>query len=261
MADRLAAHARRVARGAYPMGLVAVLYAAMRRVQNVGVSPDRVHLCDLHAREVALFGVPMNGVRVTPNDWWLAHPARALDALCAVPYATFIVVCIVFAAWLYGRDYDRMVRFAWCFFALNVVGFLTYHLYPAAPPWYFHAHGCTVDIAAAASEGPALARFDAWAGVPYFARMYASSSAVFGAIPSLHVAYALLVALEGWSVFSPAWRAASSAFFALMCFAAVYLDHHWVEDVLAGAACSLAVAFVARTVTSTRFAASLSHAP
>ena len=28
-----------------------------------------------------------------------------------------------------------MRRFAWTFFFLNVAGFLTYHLYPAAPPW------------------------------------------------------------------------------------------------------------------------------
>jgi membrane-associated phospholipid phosphatase len=249
MADGAAATARRLVAGAYPMGLVALLYAAMGRVRDVGVSQASVHLCDLHAREVALFGVPLNGARVAPNDWWLAHPYRTLDALCAFPYATFILVCVGFAVWLYGHDYARMVRFAWCFLALNVVGFATYHLYPAAPPWYFHAHGCAVDTAAKASEGPALARFDAWIGVPYFARMYARSSAVFGAIPSLHVAYALLVALEGWSVFSTGWRAASVAFFLLMCFAAVYLDHHWIEDVLAGAACSVAVAAAARALT------------
>jgi membrane-associated phospholipid phosphatase len=239
---------RRLVGGAYPMGLVAVLYAAMRRVQNVGVSPATVHLCDVHARELALFGVPLGGALVTPSDWWLAHPCRALDALCAFPYATFLLACVGFAAWLARRDDRRMERFAWCFFALNLVGFATYHLYPAAPPWYFHAHGCTVDTSALASEGPALARFDAWTGVPYFARMYSGSSAVFGAIPSLHVAYALLIAVEGWDLFSAPWRAASMGFFLLMCFAAVYLDHHWIEDVVAGAALSLVVAGGARLV-------------
>jgi membrane-associated phospholipid phosphatase len=252
MAEGSPGHVRKLLAGAYPMGLVGVLYAAMRTVRNVGVSQGTVHLCDLRAREVALFGVSMNGVRVTPNDWWQAHPSRALDALCALPYATFFIACFGCAAWLYGRDYARMVRFAWCFLALNVVGFVTYHLYPAAPPWYFHAHGCAVDTSVTPSEGPGLARFDAWIGIPYFARMYSGSSAVFGAIPSLHVAYALLVVLEGWSLFSAAWRVASAAFFGLMCFAAVYLDHHWVEDVIAGAACSLAVVGAMRAVASLR---------
>ena len=36
---------------------------------------------------------------------------------------------------------------------------------------------------------------------------------------------------------------------AWMACAAVYLDHHWIQDVVAGAACSLAVAAGARAIT------------
>ena len=235
--------------GVYPFGLVGVLYDSMRAVQNVGVTPDAVHLCDLRAHELALFGVEMDGQRVTYHDWFQSHPSPVLDALCAVPYATFIFISIACAIWLYIRDYPRMLRFTWCFFALNVCGFVTYHLYPAAPPWYFHAHGCTVDVLARASEGPALARVDARLGLHYFAGMYGRSSSVFGAMPSLHCAYALLVALEGWAVFNLGWRAASVGFFALMCFSAVYLDHHWVLDALAGVVYALVVVGAARALT------------
>jgi hypothetical protein len=240
--------------GVYPIGLVGLLYDSMRLVQHVGVSPQAVHLCDLRAAEAALFGVTMNGRRTTVHDWLQAHASPAIDRLCAVPYATFILVCVACAAWLYVRDYGRMVRFGWCFLALNLAGFVTYHLYPAAPPWYYHAHGCTVDVHAPASEGPNLARVDAWLGVPYFAGMYARSSDVFGAMPSLHCAYALLVVLEGGALFAPAWRAASVAFFALMCFAAVYLDHHWILDAVAGAVYCGAVVAGARAAA--RFRAS-----
>jgi membrane-associated phospholipid phosphatase len=243
---------KRLFLGVYPIGLVAVLYDAMRVVQNVGVTPARVHVCDLRAHELALFGLEMNGQRVTLHDWFQAHPSRLLDGLCAVPYATFIPVCIAFAIWLYGRDYLRMLRFTWCFFALNLCGFVTYHLYPAAPPWYFHAHGCTVDILARASEGPALSRVDARLGIPYFAGMYGRSSSVFGAMPSLHCAYAFIVALEGWAVFRWPWRAASVSFFVLMCFSAVYLDHHWVLDALGGVTYCLAVVLAARALTGMR---------
>ena len=238
--------------GVYPIGLVGILYDSMRVVENVGVTPSSVHLCDLRAHELALFGVTMNGERVTLHDWFQAHWSPWLDRLCAIPYGTFIFVCIAAAVWMYVRDYPRMVRFAWCFFALNVAGFVTYHLYPAAPPWYFHAHGCVVDVHAHASEGPNLARVDAWLGVPYFAGMYGRASDVFGAMPSLHCAYALLVALEGWAVFSKAWRAASCAFFALMCFSALYLDHHWVLDALAGITYCAIVVGVGRAVTPWR---------
>jgi hypothetical protein len=122
--------------GAYPLGLVGVLYSTMKVVQNAGLNDSSVHLCDLRAHEIALFGLTMNGRRVTVHDWFQAHTSLALDVLCAIPYATFMFVCFGFAAWLYFRDYPRMVRFAWSFFALNVAGFITHHLYPAAPPWY-----------------------------------------------------------------------------------------------------------------------------
>jgi membrane-associated phospholipid phosphatase len=166
-----------------------------------------------------------------------------------VPYATFIFVCIACAVWLYLRDYPAMLRFTWSFFAINVAGFATYHLYPAAPPWYYHAYGCHVDMMARASEGPNLARVDALLPVPYFAGMYGRASDVFGAMPSLHVAYALLVAIEGWATFHSAFRAAAVLFYVTMCFAAVYLDHHWVLDVVAGSFYCVVIVVGARWVS------------
>jgi membrane-associated phospholipid phosphatase len=232
--------------GAYPLALVGLLYDTMKVVENVGVAARTVHICDLRARELSMFGIIVHGERVTLPDWFQAHSAPALDILCAVPYGTFIFVCLAFAACLYARDYSRMLRFTWTFFALNVAGFVTYHIYPAAPPWYFHAHGCRIDMLAHASEGPNLARVDAWLRVPYFAGMYGRSSDVFGAMPSLHVAYALIVAVEGWAVLSWGWRTASVTFFLLMCFSAVYLDHHWVMDVVAGILFCLMAVVLAR---------------
>jgi membrane-associated phospholipid phosphatase len=237
---------KRVLLGVYPIALVGLLYDAMRVFRDVGVSPQRVHLCDLRAREIALFGVSGIGERTTVHDWLQAHASPMLDRLCAIPYGTFFVWCVGCAAWLYVRDYARMERFGWCFLALNLVGFATYHLYPAAPPWYYHAHGCAVDVLTPASSGPNLARVDAWLGVPYFAGLYGRSSAVFGAMPSLHCAYPLLVTLEGWAYFDRLGRSACVAFCVLMCFAAVYLDHHWVLDVVGGLAACLMVVGAAR---------------
>ena len=220
--------------GVYPLGLVDLVYDTMKVIENVGVTPERVHLCDLRAHEIALFGITMNGAPATVHDWFQAHATPTLDRICAIPYGTFIFVCFGCAVWLYVKDYAAMQRFTWSFLALNVAGFVTYHVYPAAPPWYFHTHGCVVDLAAHASEGPNLARVDAWLGVQYFAGMYGRASDVFGAMPSLHVAYALIVVLYGWASFPLIGRAGSLAFFCLMAFSAVYLDHHWVLDAVAG---------------------------
>ncbi len=227
---------KRICVGAYPMALVGLLYDLMKLVQNVGVTVDRVHVCDLRDAELALFGLTVGGQRITIHDWFLTHHSTLVDVWCAIPYGTFIFVALGFCFWLGARDLRSMQRFAWSCFVLNVAGFVTYHVYPAAPPWYFHANGCAVDLAARASTGVALARVDDLLGVAYFAGMYGRSSDVFGAVPSLHVAYPLLIVLVGWRFLGRVGRVISVGFWASMCFAAVYLDHHWVIDVVLGLA-------------------------
>ncbi len=220
--------------GLYPIGLLGLVYDSMGLWKSVGVTAESIHVCDLRALEMRFFGVDVNGVRGTLQDWFQAHTSTALDLYCAIPYGTFIFVACGFAVFLYRRDYPAMRRFGWTFLVVNLLGFATYHFYPAAPPWYFHAHGCAVDLTAHASEGPNLARVDAILGVKYFAGFYGRSNDVFGAVPSLHVAYPCLVALFGWPVFRVTGRALSLLFLASMCLSAVYLDHHWVIDVLLG---------------------------
>lgn len=239
--------ARELLRGLYPIGLVGLLYDAMRPLKNLGLTADRVHVCDVRGAEARWFGLDAaDGTRITLHDYFVAHHVTALDLLAAVPYATFIFVCVATAIWLYVVDRPAMRRFTWAFFALNVAGFVTYHVFPTAPPWYFHAHGCAVDLTSHASEGPALARVDAYLGIAYFHGMYAKASSVFGAIPSLHCAYPLLVAIEGWRTFGARLRAASVAYWLAMIFSAVYLDHHWVIDAIVGSSYAVIVAIALR---------------
>ena len=245
---------KRLFHGLYPIGLLGLAYETMRFVKNVGLTPEKIHLCDLRAIDMRIASVEVDGARVTVHDWLQAHASPALDVICAVPYGTFIYVALGFAVFLYVKDYARMRVFGWTFLLVNLAGFATYHAYPAAPPWYFHAHGCVVDLATRASEGPNLARVDALLGFSYFHSFYGRSSDVFGAVPSLHVAYPMLITLFGWRLFGVAARVLSSGFLAVMCFAAVYLDHHWIIDVVLGLAYTIVV-YVALEA-SVRFRAS-----
>ena len=236
--------------GVYPCGLVAVLYDTMRTVENVGLTAGNVHLCDLRAVEARLFGITLGGRPATLHDWFFIHHSPALDLLCAIPYGAFLFVIVATAVVLFVRDYPRMLRFSWCWLVLNLAGFATYHIYPAAPPWYFHARGCVVDLSTHASEGAALARVDARFSMSYFAGMYGRASDIFGAMPSLHCAYALLILVVGWGAFGWPLRVASALFLAVMCFGAVYLDHHWILDVIAGLLYCTVVVAGARVATA-----------
>jgi inositol phosphorylceramide synthase catalytic subunit len=244
---------KRLCVGSYPMMLTALLYNLMGYVKNVGVSPERVHDCDLRAAELALFGFTSDGVKMTPNDWFLTHHATWLDLYCAVPYGTFIFACLGVAIYLYFKDYRAVQRFAWVFFLMNVAGFITYHVFPAAPPWYFHAHGCEISMTALPSAGPRLEHVDEVLGISYFRGMYGRSSDLYGAVPSLHVAYPLLIVVEGWRSFTWPARIASIILFVSMVFSAVYLDHHWVIDVVLGFIYCLTATALVRFAFSKRY--------
>lgn len=236
--------------GLYPFALVAIFFDGMRPIQRLGLSESRVLLCDLREVERTFFGLTTaGGERITLHDYFYVHHWPAIDLLCAIPYATFILACVVCALYLHRTDRPAMLRFAWGFFLLNVAGFITYHLLPAAPPWYFHAHGCQVDLATRASEGPALMRVDAMLGVSYFKGMYGKASSVFGALPSLHCAYPLLIVIQGFRTFGWKLRVAAVLFYAWMVFSAVYLDHHWVLDALLGSLYAVLVSIVLAAIS------------
>jgi membrane-associated phospholipid phosphatase len=86
-----------------------------------------------------------------------------------------------------------------------------------------------------ASSRAGHARLDALLGLPLSAKFYAGSSEVFGAMPSLHVSYATLAALTSWPLGGYP-RVLTALFACDIAFSAVYLRHHYLLDVLAGAA-------------------------
>jgi membrane-associated phospholipid phosphatase len=240
---------RRLFLGALPILVLLPLYDSLRFVVPLGLSPDRVLGCSMDRAERLLFGVHAGGAVLTPNEWLAARLAcPALDLLCAVPYGAYLPVMVGQFLYLLARRPADARRFGWLSLGTHLLGFMTYALLPAAPPWYVHAHGCAIDLATRSSPA-ALARVDAMLGISYFHDLYGKGVVVFGALPSLHVTYplyGLLVMFRGarWPS-----RLVLIAYAALMPFAAVYLGHHYVIDVLLGVAYTLVVfAVVARAL-------------
>lgn len=243
LAAYTSASTRRFFLHALPFLLIFLLFDSMRYWRDVGLTPEGVLGCELQSAERRLFGVEVGGHLLTPNQLLarLQHPA--LDLLCAVPYGTHIAVMLVQWIYLFFHDLPASRRMAWIALGTNALGFLTYHLLPAAPPWYVALHGCAIDLSTSPSPA-ALARVDALLGIHYFDAMYSRGAAVFGALPSLHVAYPFFALLATYRRASPLSRAAQAGYAALMMFAAIYLDHHWVIDGLLGIAYAGAVALV-----------------
>jgi hypothetical protein len=226
---------RKLYMGLLPIAIVPVVYDAMGSVKYLGMTPESVHVCDLRGYELALFGVGSGSARMTLQDFFLVHRSDLADLYFAIPYGGFIAIQIIFAIYLYTRSREGFLRYGWTFLFLNLTGFLTYHIYPSAPPWYYHqTHSCLADFTTHASPGSHLANVDRIVGVPYFASFYGRSSDVYGAVPSLHIAYPILIMIEGWPILRVAGRSLTVVFWASMTCAAVYLDHHYVIDIVMG---------------------------
>ena len=64
------------------------------------------------------------------------------DLLCATAYFFYLYEPILLAIYLYAKDDKATLRrFGWSFFITNLMGWLTFLLYPAAPPWYAIEYG------------------------------------------------------------------------------------------------------------------------
>jgi hypothetical protein len=144
---------------------------------------------------------------------------------------------------------------------VNVAGFATYYIYPAAPPWYTAAYGLGPAQLGVSASPAAGIRWDQLTGLHYFAGFYGRSADVFGAIPSLHVAYPLLVALYASRLRRVLLDVIHFGFFGLVCFAAVYLQHHYVVDVLTGVLYALLGYGVERSIHRVRTRRRLAAVP
>lgn len=213
-----------------PYVLVVFAYDMVRYARAAVLTPDRVLGCGLRDAELALFGVAPG---VTPQDWFQRHHAPFFDILFSVPYAIFAYLAIVYAAYLYFADRQRMRHYLWAFALANFFSFALWLIVPAAPPWYIRQYGCGIDLSVAPSPA-ALLRVDHYLGIDYFQTFYSRAASVFGAMPSMHCAYPLLGLLTAWKKIGYKTRPLHIAYALLMFGAAVYLDHHWILDAIAG---------------------------
>ena len=224
---------RKLARIAYAFLLWALVYDSMRWYADYIRSPV-IHLREPYSFDLRFFGIHTPRGDLTPNEYLQIHTSKVLDLLCGLAYTPFFFIgeSVVLALYLFFKGQTRLAeRFAWVFVWSNFIGFSLYYISPAAPPWYVAAHGFVADLSVHASPAGAL-RFDKLVGLPIMQGFYGKSADVFGAIPSLHVVYPMLALIYGFRL--PRFRIVAVAYFVLVCFSAVYLDHHYLIDLFVG---------------------------
>lgn len=118
----------------------------------------------------------------------------------------------------------------WTFTAMHALTVAIWLLYPAAPPWWVYENGfrqptLTHSFPAVAGHGQTLEV------------LFKLSANRFAAVPSLHGAYPILLTLvlaaEGAAT---KYLVLSGTYAAAMWFACVFLNQHYLVDLILGAA-------------------------
>jgi hypothetical protein len=199
---------------------------------------NTVHIEDLYTAEKTLFGINDQGTLLTPNEYWQLHSNTFLDILTGICYLCWVPVPLAFATWLFFKNRAGFLHFSLSFLLVNLLGFVVYYIYPAAPPWYIQEHGFGFISHTPGNVG-GLGRFDLFFGAGIFKSLYEKSSNVFAAMPSLHASYPLIVLFYGLKYKLKWFNLLFAAIMFGIWFAAIYNSHHYILDVLAGIVCAV----------------------
>ena len=190
-----------------------------------------------------LFGGTVPTVRLQDHLWNGADDVRWYDYASWAVYVSYFLATYLVAAglWLFARP--RFRPYAATVALLAGMGFVTFALFPAAPPWLASDAGLLPDttriIGPVTGDIPFLSL--SFEGLYERGSEYANPVA---AVPSLHAAYTLLVSLALWP-WAPRWaKPILAAYPVAMAFALVYTAEHYVVDVLLGWAYTLVAVWV-----------------
>ncbi|MDH6111085.1 membrane-associated phospholipid phosphatase [Kitasatospora sp. MAP12-15] len=153
------------------------------------------------------------------------------DYLATTVYMSHFFAVFVVMAVLWRKRHERFTRLVALYLALTFAAFATYVLYPADPPWLTAQNG----------HLPAIARIVQdvlnQSGLPRAGSLFENGSRFdndVAAMPSLHAAYPMLLALFFWPVSNRWVRIVLVAYPLAMAFTLVYGGEHFVVDILAG---------------------------
>jgi hypothetical protein len=224
-----------------------VIFDYMKAFPNYNY--NTVAIEGLYHAEKSLFGINLNGSILTPNEYLRLHSTNFLDVMAGLFYLCWIPVPLAFAGYLFFKNKRQFLYFSITFVLVNMLGFIIYYAYPAAPPWYVQFHGFHFQPLTPGNTA-GLARFDKFFNIGLFKSIYAKGSNVFAAMPSLHSSYPVVVLYYGIKN----RLGLINWFFAVVMlgiwFTAVYASHHYVLDVLAGITCATIAIIIFNQVQS-----------
>ncbi|KZT53666.1 PAP2-domain-containing protein [Calocera cornea HHB12733] len=192
-----------------------------------------IHVALLPTLETVLYGANI-------SDLLTRYTFTVLDLIAWIPYGVGHFTApffIAFFIWIFAQR-PALRFFATAFGFMNLTGVLIQTVFPCAPPWYELIYGLTPADYSIPGHPAGLSRIDAIFHSNGYAKTFGASPVVFGAFPSLHGGSATMEALF-LSHFFPKYRAIFWGYAVVLYWATMYLTHHYLIDVVAGACMSV----------------------
>lgn len=170
-----------------------------------------------------------------PSEWLQAHlydPSVLSwwNVLFTLVYTSYFIVPFVLAGFLWARDRSAFKRFMRRLVSLALAGVATYVAFPAAPPWLASEMGYLGPIQRTTSNGWELL---GGGTATLFSEGQAGVNLV-AAVPSLHSAFTMLVALFLWGRVRPWLRPLLLLYPLAMGITLMATGEHYFFDVLLG---------------------------
>lgn len=163
------------------------------------------------------------------QDWlWKGHTSW-YDYVLYVPYLFHFIIPFGLALVIWKTRESEYNRALCTYLLVAFAGFLTFFLFPAAPPWLASQNHYIQPITRISS--------DVWAGLglkdfPSFYNHIAPNPVA--AIPSLHAAWATLLLIFAWRLYGWRWGFVSAIYPALIYIGTIYEGEHYAFDVITG---------------------------
>lgn len=167
---------------------------------------------------------------------WLWHGKTSwYDIAFYIPYMLFFVLPLAFAILVWKTRVSYYWQVVTTYLVVFFGGFLTFLLYPTAPPWLASQNNYIEPIARVSSS--------VWysLGIHDFPSLYDHIAPnPVAAVPSLHAACATLLSLFIFKLYGKRWGVLSLMYPALIYVGVVYEGEHYAFDVFCGMAYAIA---------------------
>jgi hypothetical protein len=165
------------------------------------------------------------------------HAVRWWDVGFTLVYTSYFIVPFALAGWLWARDRGGFKRFTRRLVTLALAGLGTYCVFPAAPPWMAGQMGLIGEVHRTTGRGWEVLGVGT---ASLFSKGQAASNLV-AAVPSLHSAFTMLVALFLWPRLPARLRPLPLLYPLAMGLTLVATGEHYFFDVFLGWAYAAAV--------------------